>query len=514
MRTLISIISIVCVILAQPSAHAAKRVRAAEMGKERLVLMPLRLNETEKHMQGAIETALVQGLQQKYEVFAGENVEKKVVEVFRKESLKKDCDETRCLQDISIAFNAELIATANVTKIEGGYLLALSIRNVATNKAEYSNSVPCENCNVFQVVNKLKELGGGNMASTLGTASDLSAPSANLTSNMSDPEVVLWNEAQKGGSADDYQVYLDSYPKGKFVAFAKARIKKLKDEAAAVADQQQQLAWDNAMQENTEAGYELYLKNFPKGRFAGFAKVRLDKIKSDIAAKDEIALWGKTESSNDVADIRAYLSQYPKGRFLSAANAKLKRMKEEDAKGPVMVRIPGKRFEMGKYEVTQAEWKKVMGNNPSKFVNCGDTCPVEQVSWDDIQEYLSKLNAKTGKQYRLPTEEEWEYACYGGNQTTYCGSNDINEVAWCDNNSKNTPHPVGQKNANAYGLHDMSGNVWEWMGDCNKDNCKEHTLRGGAWSNTNSNTRAVNREKNSATKRENKFGFRLARTLP
>lgn len=513
MRTLIGIISIICAILAQSPAHAAKRVRAAEVGKERLVLMPLRLNETEKHMQGAIETALVQGLQQKYEVFAGESVEKKVVEVFRKESLKKDCDETRCLQDISIAFNAELIATASVTKIEGGYLLALSIRNVATNKAEYSNSVACESCNVFQVVNKLKELGGGG-APAMGAASDLSAPSTNLTSNTSDPEVVLWNEAQKGGSADDYQVYLDSYPKGKFVAFAKARIKKLKDDAAAAAEQQQQLAWDIALQENTEAGYERYLKNFPKGRFAGFAKVRLDKIKSDVAAKDEIALWGKAESGNDVADIRAYLNQYPRGRYVAAANVMLKHIKEEDAKGPVMVRIPGKKFELGKYEVTQAEWKKVMGNNPSKFVSCGDTCPVEQVSWDDVQEYLGKLNAKTGKQYRLPTEEEWEHACYAGNQTTYCGSNDINEVAWCDGNSKSATHPAGQKSANAYGLYDMSGNVWEWLSDCNKDNCKEHILRGGSWSNTNSNTRAANREKNSSKKRENKFGFRLARTLP
>jgi formylglycine-generating enzyme required for sulfatase activity len=97
-----------------------------------------------------------------------------------------------------------------------------------------------------------------------------------------------------------------------------------------------------------------------------------------------------------------------------------------------MIRIPSRNYELGKFEVTQAQWLAVMGNNPSDFTACGNNCPVEQVSWNDIQEFLQKLNAKTGKNYRLPTEAEWEYACYGGTKTEYCGSNDINAVAWYD----------------------------------------------------------------------------------
>lgn len=181
---------------------------------------------------------------------------------------------------------------------------------------------------------------------------------------------------------------------------------------------------------------------------------------------------------------------------------------------PVMVHIPGKNYELGKYEVTQGQWRAVMGNDPSKFTNCGDTCPVEQVSWNDIQEFLQKLNAKTGRQYRLPSKAEWEYACYGGSQTEYCGGNDINAVAWYEENSNSTTHPVGQKQANGYGLYDMSGNVAEWME--NKAS-NEHDLRyllGGAWYTSPRSARAANNFGFEPTLRSRGLGFRLARTLP
>ena len=85
---------------------------------------------------------------------------------------------------------------------------------------------------------------------------------------------------------------------------------------------------------------------------------------------------------------------------------------------------------MGKTEVTQGQWRVVMGSNPSKFSNCGDTCPVEQVSWEDAKEFVSRLNAKTGKTYRLPSEAEWEYACRAGSREEYCGSNRVDDVGW------------------------------------------------------------------------------------
>ncbi|MFY9261815.1 MAG: SUMF1/EgtB/PvdO family nonheme iron enzyme [Gallionella sp.] len=182
-----------------------------------------------------------------------------------------------------------------------------------------------------------------------------------------------------------------------------------------------------------------------------------------------------------------------------------------------MVAIPNTRYEMGKYEVTQALWQAVMGSPPPelRFTDCDDTCPVESVSWNDIQVFLQKLKAKTGKNYRLPTESEWQTACLAGNQTEYCGGNDLNAVAWYDDNSGNTTHPVGQKQPNAYGLYDMSGNVREWMQDCSDSGCGERVLRGGSWFNyLSQNLRAAYRYSFVPSVRDYFIGFRLARTLP
>ena len=123
-------------------------------------------------------------------------------------------------------------------------------------------------------------------------------------------------------------------------------------------------------------------------------------------------------------------------------------------------------YYIGKTEVTQALWQAVMGSNPSR--SRGADLPVENVSWDDCQEFIRKLNALTGQNFRLPTEAEWEFACRGGNNSRgykYSGSNYIDNVAWYDGNSGDKTHPVATKLPNELGIYDMSGNVWEWCSD-------------------------------------------------
>lgn len=150
-------------------------------------------------------------------------------------------------------------------------------------------------------------------------------------------------------------------------------------------------------------------------------------------------------------------------------------------------------FKIGRYEVTQEEWEAVMGSNPSLFK--GARRPVERVSWDDCQQFIAKLNQMTGKTYRLPTEEEWEYAARGGmmssGATKFAGSDSINNVAWYCHNSDHMTHEVGKKQPNELGLYDMSGNVGEWCdgfcdiarGYATKDPKKtvNRPRRGGNW---------------------------------
>ncbi|NOT10845.1 MAG: formylglycine-generating enzyme family protein [Methylococcaceae bacterium] len=173
-----------------------------------------------------------------------------------------------------------------------------------------------------------------------------------------------------------------------------------------------------------------------------------------------------------------------------------------------MVQLPSG-LKMGKYEVTQGQWQAVMGSNPSQFNSCGNACPVEQVSWDDIQNFIGKLNKLSGHIYRLPTEEEWYNACQASSPIEYCGSKDIDAVAWFSGNSGNSTHAVGGKQANAYGLYDMSGNVWEWVDTCYEGDCAKRVFRGGSWYYSPEYLHADYRGWNSSDFRSFLIGFRL-----
>jgi formylglycine-generating enzyme required for sulfatase activity len=186
-------------------------------------------------------------------------------------------------------------------------------------------------------------------------------------------------------------------------------------------------------------------------------------------------------------------------------------------------------FYLGKYEVTQAQWQAVIGNNPSKYQ--GPTNPVEQVSWEDIQPFLAKLNTlfeRKGMRFTLPTEAQWEYACRAGTTTAFCFGDDaalLNEYGWYTSNSGRKTHPVGQGKPNAWGLFDMHGNVWEWCADWYGEDYYAQSapvdpvgppggsgrvFRGGAWDRAPGLCRAAFRYLDGPGHRFGNLGFRLA----
>ena len=213
----------------------------------------------------------------------------------------------------------------------------------------------------------------------------------------------------------------------------------------------------------------------------------------------------------------------PAGSFVMGSN------KNNDEKPPHTVAVGS--FLMGKTEVTQGQWKAVMGNNPSVFSQCGDECPVEHVSWNDAQDFIRKLTQKTGLAYRLPSEAEWEYAARAGSATDWSHGNDesrLADFAWYSINSGSMSQAVAQKRPNAFGLFDIHGNVWEWVEDCWHDNyagapmdgsawttgCSGgwRVLRGGSWVNFPAFLRSANRSRDTPDNRNGSGGLRLART--
>jgi formylglycine-generating enzyme required for sulfatase activity len=205
-----------------------------------------------------------------------------------------------------------------------------------------------------------------------------------------------------------------------------------------------------------------------------------------------------------------------------------------DWEGPRHSVTLSRAFWLGRYPVTQAEYAKVMGQNPSKFK--GEDRPVEQVSWEEAVEFCRRLTEQArgegslpaGYEYRLPTEAEWEYCCRAGGTGAYCYGDDearLADHAWYDRNSNRETHEVGLKKANSWGLHDMHGNVWEWCLDAwdwgsgykNEDGIvdplsdsgQERVLRGGSWFDTGRLCRSAYRNANEPAFRFGYLGFRV-----
>lgn len=253
---------------------------------------------------------------------------------------------------------------------------------------------------------------------------------------------------------------------------------------------------DTAIDDFTSAA-ELEPKDAEAYKFRGiayFARSNFDKAKKDLERalilapddRDIIAMLSEAEmetSTTNISqtsdnklnfsqpaevntkaldEIRNSMVLIPAGTFMMGSN------NGDGDEKPVRSVTISNPFYMGKYEVTQGQWRAVMGSNPSHFKRCGQNCPVEMISWNDIQEFLKRMNARKDEYvYTLPTEAQWEYAARAGSTGDYGGTGRLDEMGWHDDNSASTTHPVGQKQPNAFGLFDMHGNVSEFIQDWN-----------------------------------------------
>ena len=237
-------------------------------------------------------------------------------------------------------------------------------------------------------------------------------------------------------------------------------------------------------------------------------------VQPTVTNSDNISIPVKDGISIDMVRVEA-------GTFTMGATSEMKDP-WDDEKPAHQVTLTNDYY-IGKYEVTQALWQAVMGNNPSNFK--GDNLPVENVSWKDCQKFLSKLNNTTGKSFRLPTEAEWEYAARGGKKSRgyqYNGSNNLSDVAWYDDNSGKKTHAVGTKQPNELGIYDMSGNVWEWCQDrygkyssssqvnpTGANSGSYRVLRGGSWCSSARVCRSSYRYGSTPGNRDGNLGLRL-----
>jgi formylglycine-generating enzyme required for sulfatase activity len=248
----------------------------------------------------------------------------------------------------------------------------------------------------------------------------------------------------------------------------------------------------------------------------------------------EVAYVGHRRSSSSPPHSKIYKNSIgmefvliPSGSFTMGSN-----FGRESEKPPHHVEI-SQSFYLHKTEVTQGQWKKVMGDTPSSFKECGDDCPVEQVSWDDVKEFIKKLNVmESTDKYRLPTEAEWEYAYRAEKTTEFSFGDDasnLGEYAWYDGNSKAATHRVSAKKPNPWGLYDMHGNVWEWVEDdwhdwydgapvgeqAWVDNPRDarRVIRGGSWESVDFDCRSSTRFGEKPASRSFSLGFRVAKSF-
>jgi len=408
----------------------------------------------------------------------------------------------------------------------------------------------------------------------------------------SDPinyELRFWKSADKSASRSFYQAYLEKYPDGHFSDLAERKLKqfdfghltirsnvfndriKIDGEYRGSSQLDIELKPGEHSVEVSKEGFEPYKINVVvKGNEKQLLNVQLKTLSKDdnkpkrqidrpipqvMVAPQKVAKITKQEVKPNLESEKLFNMEFikvPAGCFMMGSPFSEEGRLHDELQHEVCI---SKDYWLGKYEVTQEQWQSVMGKNPAYFKGCGANCPVEEVSWNDIQSFIFRLNDKTGLNYRLPTEAEWEYAVRAGSRTAtykndpeWIGTNnvpDLNDIAWYSGNSEIKykggkycqdwedkqfeafrcgTHPVGQKQPNAWGFYDMIGNVWEWTNDrYGRYSSKQkqdpqgpkkgvmRVSRGGNWSDSIQQNRSAARYGFGVRTKQNNLGFRLAR---
>lgn len=540
-RLLIFVLSLFLLI---PSAQATD--------KPNLVLLPIDVSEQDAELETEYGASLQEGLQQRYVVYFGPAVEKQL----EKEYSKIDCDTETCNQNLAIAFNGELIADGAVKRIKGGYLLKLVVRNVLTGEVVETQTSPCRDCDSFTVISRLKMLGRGSSNASADIV-ERDSPRSNTGS-----EAILIIESQPSGA----NIFINGKASGKTPyqglkhQMGENLLVELKHSSyrphSMEVELEQQITHLKPIPleknqgkilisvEPFKAGTLIYVNGQKKGNAplsltlntgehrvkaiykGGESKTAMLRVVDENNAPFVIDL-GMRKGKKQTVELfgnKFEFIEIPAGTFQMGSN------KGDDDERPIHIVNVGS-FQMMTTEVTQRQWFSVMGNFPSAF-NWTHDAPVEQVSWNEIQNFIKKLNSESGKKYRLPSEAEWEYAAKAGAKTLYSWGDELgsNQANCKDCNKLNYKSTVRVKKfePNAFGLYDMLGNVWEWTQDCWNDtyngapqdgqpwregDCNISVLRGGAWDTPSGTLSMTHRRGGWNDESYNSYGFRVVQDL-
>jgi formylglycine-generating enzyme required for sulfatase activity len=390
-------------------------------------------------------------------------------------------------------------------------------------------------------------------------------PSKPDLDDRTDGDALLWNEMVKRDTKEGYEFYVSEFPSGRNLVAAKKRLEEF-------ALNEEELLWESSKETGTTESLGRYLSAFPNGKYSKDA----ERLLEAQSKRDDLEAWRVAEGKKTAEAYREYLGKFPKGEYISLARLRLKDMgaslipdgsvgtfimnsigmqlawipsgsfmmgspaseaNRSNDEGPQRLVTIGQGFWMGRYEVTQGQYEAVMGTNPSAFKTCGRDCPVEQVSWNDAKEFISRLNARNdGFVYSLPSEAEWEYAARAGTTTAFAFGNSLSSTQanfdgnYPYGNAPKGPYlerttKVGSYRPNAWGLYDMHGNVWEWAEDIYQDSytglptdgsanttrgdSSFRLLRGGSWGSLGGSSRSAYRGSNNLTYRNLSLGFRV-----